>query len=147
MVSDISPRTINAAQARSLREQALRLLERLTEDQQHSERRTAASGKRDAMRVITGRTAMEAAVEQARDLVRRMDLLLAEIEPFAARPQPAAVPAPAALPAAGPRPAVRPVRPGKVMPVPTTVPVSIPGFAPGLVPAMAFRSSTIAASL
>src|SRR6185503_16394389 len=127
MVSDtqvrpFQARSINVAQVRNLRNQAESLLRRLSEDQQQSERRTAASGKRDAMKTITGRTAMETAIEKAREIVLEMDRILAEAEPYGASPAVQRSASQAAPRQSASKPTLRPVKLVKMLPIATTVP-------------------------
>jgi hypothetical protein len=61
-----------------LRREADRLLARLEADRQTSEQVNAEIGKHDAMRSITGRSAIERAIDMTRGMIRDMDHLLEE---------------------------------------------------------------------
>jgi hypothetical protein len=80
MVSDIQSDVFNPAEAAALRQEARDLLSRLMADREQSDRRAIESGKRDPMKAITGRTALENAIVATREMVRHMDLLLAEMD-------------------------------------------------------------------
>ncbi len=100
MVSEtqLKPNGLTMTQAAQLRQQAGELLERLISDREQSEKRFAEAGKRDPMKFITGRTALENAIASTREMISNMDALLArmngefdgELEPIEAangRPQ------------------------------------------------------------
>ena len=77
MVNQTEPNRLTLAEAVKLREQANDLLNRLITDREQSERRLAEAGKRDPMKFVTGRTALEGAISTARELIVKMDELLA----------------------------------------------------------------------
>lgn len=115
MVSETLIRTISIDQARQLRQQAQDLLQRLTADREQSERRTALSGRRDAMKAMTGRTALETAMASADEMVRTLDRVVAALE---VQLRPAELPSrPAVQPTARSLP--KPSRPKVAMPSPT----------------------------
>lgn len=76
MECDAQSNTLTVHQAIQLRRQAADLLSRLIADREQSERRLAEAGKRDPMKFITGRTAFDAAICSARELIANMDNLL-----------------------------------------------------------------------
>ena len=66
------------AEAALMRDEACRLLGRLMVERERSERRFAEAGRSDPLKVVTGRTAMDNAVDDTRDMIGHMDELLAE---------------------------------------------------------------------
>jgi len=80
MVKNQQTLPIDVDQAFRLRTEAAGLLQRLEESQRASEQICAEAGKRDAMRFVTGCTAIEHAIEATRAMIRRMDHLLQEAE-------------------------------------------------------------------
>ena len=58
--------------------EARALLSRLVLDRDRSERRWAEAGQPDPMKFITGRSALDNAVERTREMVRRAEELLAQ---------------------------------------------------------------------
>jgi hypothetical protein len=93
MECDTQSNSLTVHQAMQLRRQAADLLNRLITDREQSERRMAETGKRDPMKFITGRTAFDAAIASARELIANMDNLLGrlngtlEVKPADALPQ------------------------------------------------------------
>lgn len=71
--------TVSQRDAERLRVQACELLERLQSDRQRSEERLAETGKRDAMKSVTGCTALEAAIASTQELIQRMDRLVDDL--------------------------------------------------------------------
>lgn len=90
MLTETEPNRLTLAEAIRLREQAGELLNRLVADRDASERRAADSGKRDPMKCITGRTALENAISTAREMIGQMDSLLANLQDDVAQSLPAA---------------------------------------------------------
>lgn len=80
MVKHTSATRLTLEEATRLREQACDLLNRLMVDREQSERRFAEAGKRDAMKTVTGRTALDCAVASTREMIQNMDALLAELQ-------------------------------------------------------------------
>lgn len=76
MVKNIALDRLNLDEASKVRQQAAQLLARLDEARIASERRSVESGKRDPMKFITGRTALESAIASVRDMVGQMDRIL-----------------------------------------------------------------------
>jgi len=71
------PGTIsNAAR---LREHAGDVLRRLIEEREQFRRRLEETGKRDPMTVITGRSAVDAAIARTRSMINEMDKLLSQM--------------------------------------------------------------------
>lgn len=68
--------------ASDLRLQALRracaLLEQLEAERRQLDQRLISANRHDPMRVVTGRTSLDDAVDTARDVIRQMDDLLCE---------------------------------------------------------------------
>ena len=79
MVIDNNSKSLSVEEARKLRHDASELLNRLIVDREQSERRFAESGKRDPMKFITGRTALDSAIASTRDLIDQMDRLLVKL--------------------------------------------------------------------
>jgi hypothetical protein len=81
MVSDLKARNShsNMEQAIIVRQQTSELLNRLVTDRDQIERRIAETGRRDPLKSVTGRTALDNAINSAREMIHRMDLLLAEM--------------------------------------------------------------------
>jgi hypothetical protein len=80
MVNHTELSRLSLAEAFKLREQANDLLNRLILDREQSERRLAETGKRDPMKFITGRTALEGAISTTRQLIHEMDALVVGLE-------------------------------------------------------------------
>jgi len=73
----LSPATLpDAAQ---LRQQASNLLNRLVADRDACEQRAAEAGRRDPIKSITGRTALDGAIASTRAMIEQMDMLLVEM--------------------------------------------------------------------
>lgn len=72
------PQIRRFAEAALMRDEACRLLDRLTLERDRCEQRFAEAGRSDPLKVVTGRTAMDNAVDDTRDMIRHMDELLAE---------------------------------------------------------------------
>jgi hypothetical protein len=68
------------ADALLLRRQAGDLLCRMLADRETLDRRLSESGKCDPIRSITGASALERAITDARAMIARMDLLLGELD-------------------------------------------------------------------
>ncbi len=66
------------AEAALMRDEACRLLGRLTLERDRCEQRFAEAGRSDPLKVVTGRSAMDNAVDDTRDMIKHMDELLAE---------------------------------------------------------------------
>jgi len=79
MLTETEPNRLTLAEAQKLRQQAGELLNRLIADRDACERRAADTGKRDPMKFITGRTALESAITTARDMILQMDSLLSNL--------------------------------------------------------------------
>jgi hypothetical protein len=79
MVSDIQPKRLSLAEAMRLREEVGGLLNRLMADREASERRQAEAGKRDPMKFVTGKTALEEAIAKAREMICQVDVLLSQL--------------------------------------------------------------------
>ena len=62
------------------RHQAGRLLRRLLIEQHHSDERFAQAGRRDPIKALTGFSALERAVVTTRDLISRIEEVMAELE-------------------------------------------------------------------
>lgn len=93
MVTECQSVPLSLSEAVVLRRQAETLLARLKADREQSERRSADTGKRDPMKFITGRTALDAAIASTQDIIRQMDSLLTTLqrefpESAPAQPQP-----------------------------------------------------------
>lgn len=73
---------LGALNAEDPRLQALRracaLLEHLEAERRQLNQRLITSNRRDPMRVVTGRTSLDEAVEETRDLIRQLDDMLCE---------------------------------------------------------------------
>jgi hypothetical protein len=80
MLTETQPNRLTLEEAKQLRQQAGELLNRLIADRDASDRRAVESGKRDPMKSITGRTALENAITTARDMIVQMDSLLASLQ-------------------------------------------------------------------
>ena len=80
MLTETEPNRLTLAEAKKLRDQAGELLNRLIADRDACERRAADTGKRDPMKFITGRTALESAITTARDMIVQMDSLLSNLQ-------------------------------------------------------------------
>lgn len=78
MVRNHRPLDIDINQTLRLRREAAGLLRRLQANQQSNEQVCAEIGKRDAMRSVTGCSAIERAIETTRGMIRDMDHLLRE---------------------------------------------------------------------
>lgn len=79
MVSDLhSLDSSTLLQTSQLRTQTIDLLNRLMADREQSERRIAEMGKRDPIKAVTGRTALDAAIASTREMIAAMDRLLIE---------------------------------------------------------------------
>jgi hypothetical protein len=63
-----------------MRLQADRLLQRLERERDRVERRRVALGKRDPIKDITGATAMDRAVGEARAIVQQLDSMLTSMD-------------------------------------------------------------------
>jgi hypothetical protein len=63
-----------------MRREASDLLSRLLADRERIEARIAETGRRDPLKSVTGRTAMDNAIASAREMIRRMDELLRQME-------------------------------------------------------------------
>jgi len=63
-----------------LREQADVLLQRLIDSRSQSEQRFAENGQRDAIKCVTGRSALEDAIEKTRCMIQNMDALLDDMQ-------------------------------------------------------------------
>ncbi len=61
-----------------LRERAHRVLAGLEQGRELTEQRAAETGRRDPMKFVTGRSALETAISATREMIRRMDSLLAQ---------------------------------------------------------------------
>lgn len=78
MVRDTpTPRSM-MAEANLLRKQADDLLHRLVENREAIERRIEAAGRTDPLKSITGRSALDDAIEITRDLIARADGVLGQ---------------------------------------------------------------------
>ena len=62
-----------------MRRMARDLLDRLLADRDASEQRLAETGKRDPIRTVTGRTALEGAIISARNMIDHIDDVLAQM--------------------------------------------------------------------
>ena len=62
--------------AEQWRDHAADVLRRLIKEREHFKRRMEESGKRDPMTVVTGKSAVEAAIQRTRDMIAEMDELL-----------------------------------------------------------------------
>lgn len=71
--------SLHVHEARRLRSEADELLQRLLDNRNASERRHAEAGWRDAMKYITGRSALEEAICTTRDMITHMDALLSDL--------------------------------------------------------------------
>lgn len=67
----------NDAAMAALRD-ACRLLDHLKQERDQAEERLAAQGRRDPVKVVTGRSAFDRACQETEELIRRMDELLSE---------------------------------------------------------------------
>lgn len=79
MVKHAHSQRLSFDEALRMRRQAGDLLDRLVVDRDLSEQRQSEQGKRDPIKSITGRSAMDNAIAATRDLVNRLDSLLAEM--------------------------------------------------------------------
>lgn len=70
---------INPQQTQQLRRQADALLRQLIEGREQSQRRLAENGQRDAMKFVTGRSAIEDAIVTTQGMIRDMDELLEQM--------------------------------------------------------------------
>jgi hypothetical protein len=76
---------LSISEATKLRDEADELLTRLIVDREMSERRSVESGKRDPMKFITGRTALENAITSTREMIGQLDMLLDRLRADEAR--------------------------------------------------------------
>jgi hypothetical protein len=65
--------------AARLREHANDVLRQLIQEREHFRRRLEETGKRDPMTVITGRSAVDAAIARTRSMIAEMDKLLVQM--------------------------------------------------------------------
>lgn len=65
--------------AARLREHAVEVLRRLIDEREQFKRRLEESGKRDPMTVITGHSAVDAAIARTRSMISDMDSLLRQM--------------------------------------------------------------------
>lgn len=65
--------------AARLREHATDVLRRLIDEREQFKRRLEETGKRDPMTIITGRSAVDAAIVRTRAMIGEMDALLAQM--------------------------------------------------------------------
>ncbi len=65
--------------AERLRDQAANVLQRLIEEREQFKRRLEETGKRDPMTIITGRSAVDAAIARTRSMIVEMDKLLLQM--------------------------------------------------------------------
>jgi hypothetical protein len=79
MVKNLQRVNIDINHAVLLRREAVGLLRRLEKNREAAERVCAETGKRDAMRFVTGCSAIERAIETTRGMIRNMDHLLEDI--------------------------------------------------------------------
>ncbi len=63
-----------------MRGQASDIFHRLVVERDRSEQRLAQAGAADPIKLITGRSAIENAIAATREMMRRMDRLLAELK-------------------------------------------------------------------
>lgn len=70
---------LKAQQTRQLREQAQTLLRHLMEGREQSNQRLAELGQRDAIKCVTGRSAIEQAIATTRNMIDEMDALLSQL--------------------------------------------------------------------
>ncbi len=63
-----------------LRQQADDLLHRLMQDQESSEHRLVAAGRRDPLKAVTGTTALERAIACTREMIAEMDVMLVDLD-------------------------------------------------------------------
>ncbi len=63
-----------------IRGQASDIFHRLVVERDRSEQRLARAGAADPIKLITGRSAIENAIAATREMMRRMDRLLAELK-------------------------------------------------------------------
>jgi len=70
---------VNPQQTQQLRQQADALLQHLIEGREQSNRRLAELGQRDAMKCVTGRSAIEQAIATTRCMIDDMDVLLEQM--------------------------------------------------------------------
>ncbi len=75
-----------------LRRQADELLQRLIVGREQSEQRLMECGRRDAIKCVTGRSAIDEAIETTRSMIREMDAMLEEMNTQLQESSPAAVP-------------------------------------------------------
>ena len=71
--------------------QACALLEALENERRQLDLRLATANRLDPMRVVTGRTSLDEAVEDTRALIRQLDLILCEAADRARKGEPASV--------------------------------------------------------
>jgi hypothetical protein len=76
MVTNRNGRNQRVLEAVMLRGQAGAFLRRLERSRRESERRMAELGRRDALKAVTGRTALDVAALRARAMIQHMDGLL-----------------------------------------------------------------------
>ena len=79
MVSTKLARRPTNTETADMRQQAAALLSRLIADRDQSEQRHAEQGKRDPLKSITGRSALDNAILATRELIVRLDELLAQV--------------------------------------------------------------------
>jgi len=75
---DIAP-PITLAEARQLRSQAAQLLQTLIVDRDGSDQRHLEAGKRDPLRIVTGKSALDQAIASAQDMILAMDSMIADM--------------------------------------------------------------------
>lgn len=80
MVRNDMNRALPVEEALQLRREADVLLERLRESREVTEARLEETGRRDPMRTVTGRSAIEDAIQRTRSMIQHMDELMDQME-------------------------------------------------------------------
>ncbi|UCD74525.1 MAG: hypothetical protein JSV91_12145 [Phycisphaerales bacterium] len=78
MVGQTTISNLSVADAIQMRSDADKLLKRLLAEREVSEERCNENGMRDPIKQVTGASAMDVAVEETRQMIERLDALLAE---------------------------------------------------------------------
>jgi len=78
MVSDTKITGLSVADATKMRCDAERLLKRLLAERAISEERCIENGKRDPIKQVTGASAMDVAIREARQMIEQLDAVLSD---------------------------------------------------------------------
>jgi len=84
MASERLERTVSLPEALQLRAEARNLLQGLLASRIESDRRQVESGRRDALKLVTGQSALDQAIATAEDMILTMDSVVAQLTGSAA---------------------------------------------------------------